>query len=145
VEEPFRTVIAGMIGGALMGMIFVTHLALLLVYSPPKVLRERAVESNVSNLITMTALVTFLGWNLLAVAMSFAAQALFSNNSPSISLAPAPVYVFVVVFVSVLIAIPALIIFRDRKRHLLGQLIAFVVVFGLLIPNLVVALQRAQI
>ena len=93
----------------------------------------------------MTALVTFLGWNLLAVAMSFAAQALFSNDSPEISIAPAPVYFFVVVFVSLLIVIPTLIIFRDRKRHLIGQLVAFIGVFGLLLPNLVVALQRAQI
>ncbi|MBT3995133.1 MAG: hypothetical protein HOF01_04980 [Chloroflexi bacterium] len=144
-EEPLRTVIAGMIGGALMGMIFVTHLALLLVYNPPKALAERAIESSVSNLITISALVTFLGWNLLAIVMAFAAQATRSSESTQISIAPSPVYLFVVLFVVLFISIPAFIFFRDRKQHLLGEILVFIGIFGFLIPNLVVAIQRSQI
>ena len=144
-EEPLRTVIAGMIGGALMGMIFVTHLALLLVYNPPKALAERAIESSVSNLITISALVTFLGWNLLAIVMAFAAQATRSSDSTQISIAPSPVYLFVVLFVVLFISIPAFIFFRDRKQHLLGEILVFIGIFGFLIPNLVVAVQRSQI
>ena len=144
-EEPLRTVIAGMIGGALMGMIFVTHLALLLVYNPPKVLAERAVESSVSTLITISALVTFLGWNLLAIIMAFAAQAAQSGDNPQISIAPSPAYLFVVLFVVLFISIPAFIFFRDRKQHLLGEILVFIGIFGFLIPNLVVAIQRSQI
>lgn len=144
-EEPLRTVIAGMIGGALMGMIFVTHLALLLVYNPPRALAERAVESSVSTLITMSALVTFLGWNLLAIVMAFAAQATRSSDSTQISIAPSPVYLFVVLFVVLFISIPAFIFFRDRKQHLLGEILVFIGIFGFLIPNLVVAIQRSQI
>lgn len=144
-EDPFRTVIAGMIGGALMGMVFVTHLALLLVYSPPKALKERAAESTVSNLITMSALVAFLGWNILAIMMSFAARATMSDDTTQISAAPSPVYLFVVLFVTVFISIPAFIFFRDRKTHLLGEFMGFITIFGFLIPNLVVALHRAQI
>ena len=144
-EEPLRTVIAGMIGGALMGMIFVTHLALLLVYNPPKALAERAIESSGSNLITISALVTFLGWNLLAIVMAFAAQATRSSESTQISIAPSPVYLFVVLFVVLFISIPAFIFFRDRKQHLLGEILVFIGIFGFLIPNLVVAIQRSQI
>ena len=144
-EEPLRTVIAGVIGGALMGMIFVTHLALLLVYNPPKALAERAIESSVSNLITISALVTFLGWNLLAIVMAFAAQATRSSESTQISIAPSPVYLFVVLFVVLFISIPAFIFFRDRKQHLLGEILVFIGIFGFLIPNLVVAIQRSQI
>ena len=144
-EEPLRTVIAGMIGGTLMGMIFVTHLALLLVYNPPKALAERAIESSVSNLITISALVTFLGWNLLAIVMAFAAQATRSSESTQISIAPSPVYLFVVLFVVLFISIPAFIFFRDRKQHLLGEILVFIGIFGFLIPNLVVAIQRSQI
>ena len=144
-EEPLRTVIAGMIGGALMGMIFVTHLALLLIYNPPKALAERAIESSVSNLITISALVTFLGWNLLAIVMAFAAQATRSSESTQISIAPSPVYLFVVLFVVLFISIPAFIFFRDRKQHLLGEILVFIGIFGFLIPNLVVAIQRSQI
>ena len=88
-EEPFRTVIAGMIGGALMGMLFVTHLALLLVYNPPRALQERAAESTVAKLITLMALVAFLGWNVFAIAMAFGSQALFPRELPSLSPAPA--------------------------------------------------------
>ena len=144
-EEPLRTVIAGMIGGALMGMIFVTHLALLLVYNPPKALAERAVESSVSSLITMSALVTFLGWNFLAILMAFAAQATRLNDSTQISIAPSPTYLFAVLFVVLFISIPAFIFFRDRKQHLLGEILVFIGIFGFLIPNLVVAIQRSQI
>tara|TARA_B110000116_G_scaffold49749_1_gene41535 strand:- start:1058 stop:1495 length:438 start_codon:yes stop_codon:yes gene_type:complete len=144
-EEPLRTVIAGMIGGALMGMIFVTHLALLLVYNPPKALAERAVESSVSSLITMSALVTFLGWNFLAIIMAFAAEATRLNDSTQISIAPSPTYLFAVLFVVLFISIPAFIFFRDRKQHLLGEILVFIGIFGFLIPNLVVAIQRSQI
>jgi hypothetical protein len=147
-EEPFRTIIAGMIGGAIMGMIFVTHMALLLVFSPPLALRERAVESTVSKLITVAALAAFLGWNVLAIIMAFAAQATRSATSivdPQISLAPSPIYLLVVLFVIVAISIPAFIFFRDRKPHLLGEIVAFIGIFGFLIPNLVVAIQRSQI
>jgi cytochrome bd-type quinol oxidase subunit 2 len=134
-----------MIGGALMGMVFVTHLALLLVYRPPRALRERAAESTVANLITMAALVTFLGWNVLAIMMAFAAQALLSGDGTQLSIAPSPIYLFVVLFVVLFISIPAFIFFRDRKQHLLGEILVFLGIFGFLIPNLVVAIQRSNI
>ncbi len=144
-EEPLRTVIAGMIGGALMGMVFVTHLALLLVYSPPRALQERAAESNVSGLIAMAALVTFLGWNMVAIIMAFAAQALLSGDGTNLSIAPSPIYLVVVLFVLMFVSIPAFIFFRDRKQHLLGEILVFAGIFGFLIPNLVVAVQRTNI
>lgn len=141
-DEPLRTMIAGMIGGALMGMVFVTHMALLLVYNPPAALSKRAAESTVSTLITMSALVSFVGWTVLAIVMALAAQATQSSDSPGISLAPSPAYLLVVLFLTAFIAIPALIFFRDRKKHLIGELLMFIGVFGLLIPNLVVAVHR---
>lgn len=134
-----------MIGGALMGMVFVTHLALLLVYSPPRALQERAAESNVSGLIAMAALVTFLGWNMVAIIMAFAAQALLSGDGTKLSIAPSPIYLVVVLFVLMFVSIPAFIFFRDRKQHLLGEILVFAGIFGFLIPNLVVAVQRTNI
>lgn len=141
-EEPLRTAVAGLIGGALMGMTFVTHMALLLVYHPPEVLRKRAAESTVSGLITVSTLITFIIWNVLAVIMSFVALATQSNDPPQVSVAPSPAYLFVVVFLTLFIAIPALIFFRDRKKHLVGELLVFASIFGLLIPNLVVVIHR---
>ena len=70
-EEPLRTVIAGMISGALMGLVFVTHISLLLVNHPPAVLIERAAVSNVSRLITISAFATFIGWNFMAIPVSY--------------------------------------------------------------------------
>ncbi|MBN4059298.1 hypothetical protein JYT32_00080 [Dehalococcoides mccartyi] len=142
-EEPLRTVVAGMIGGALMGLVFVTHMALLLVFSPPEVLKNRAEESNVSNLITLSALVMFMGWTLLAILMSFAAKVTQSGDPPVISIAPSPAYLFIVTFITLFIAIPAFIFFRDRQKHMAGELFVFVGIFGLLIPNLVVAIHQA--
>jgi len=142
VDDPLRTVVAGLIGGALMGMTFITHMALLLVYHPPEVLKKRAVESTVSGLITVSSLIMFISWNILAIAMSFAALATQSSDEPTFSIAPSPVYLFIVMFLTVFIAIPAFIFFRDRKQHLVGELLVFIGIFGLLIPNLVVAVHR---
>ena len=141
-DDPLRTVVAGLIGGALMGMSFMTHMALLLVYHPPEVLKKRAVESTVSGLITVASVITFASWNLLAIAMAFAALATQSSDQPQVSVAPSPVYLFIVMFLTVFIAIPAFIFFRDRKQHLIGELLIFLVIFGLLIPNLVVVVHR---
>lgn len=141
-DDPLRTVVAGLIGGALMGMSFMTHMALLLVYHPPEVLKKRAVESTVSGLITVASVITFVSWNLLAIAMAFAALATQSSDQPQVSVAPSPVYLFIVMFLTVFIAIPAFIFFRDRKRHLIGELLIFLGIFGLLIPNLVVVVHR---
>ena len=141
-EDPLRTVVAGLIGGALMGMSFMTHMALLLVYLPPEVLKKRAVESTVSGLITVASVITFVSWNLLAISMAFAALATQSSDQPQVSVAPSPVYLFIVMFLTVFIAIPAFIFFRDRKQHLIGELLIFLVIFGLLIPNLVVVVHR---
>jgi len=141
-DDPLRTVIAGLIGGALMGMSFMTHMALLLVYHPPEVLKKRAVESTVSGLITVTSVITFVSWNLLAIAMAFAALATQPSDRPQVSVAPSPVYLFIVMFLTVFIAIPAFIIFRDRRQHLVSELILFLGIFGLLIPNLVVVVHR---
>ena len=141
-DDPLRTVVAGLIGGALMGMSFMTHMALLLVYHPPEVLKKRAVESPVSSLITVASVITFVSWNLLAIAMAFAALATQSSDQPQVSVAPSPVYLFIAMFLTVFIAIPAFIFFRDRKQHLIGELRIFLVIFGLLIPNLVVVVHR---
>ena len=141
-EEPLRTVIAGMIGGALMGLVFVTHISLLLVNHPPAVLIERATVSNVSRLITITAFVTFIGWNVLAIIMSFGAQVNLEMTSSRLSFAPSVTYLLIIAFLTLFIAIPALVIFRDRKIHVFAELLFFVGVFGFLIPNLVVAVHR---
>ena len=141
-DDPLRTVVAGLIGGALMGMSFMTHMALLLVYHPPEVLKKRAVKSTVSGLITVASVITFVSWNLLAIAMAFAALATQSSDQPQVSVAPSPVYLFIVMFLTVFIAIPAFIFFRDRKQHLIGELLIFLGIFGLLIPNLVVVVHR---
>ena len=141
-EEPLRTVIAGMIGGALMGLVFVTHISLLLVNHPPAVLIERAAVSNVSRLITITAFVTFIGWNVLAIIMSFGAQVNLEMTSSRLSFAPSVTYLLIIAFLTLFIAIPSLVIFRDRKIHVFAELLFFVGVFGFLIPNLVVAVHR---
>lgn len=140
-EEPLRTLVVGMIAGGLMGLIFVGHMALLLVFNPPNALKERAAESSVASLITISMLVSYLSWNVLAIMMAFAAQATLVGDLPKVSVAPSPLYLFAVLFVTLFLAIPAFVFFRDRKNHLLGQLVLFIGIYGFLIPNMVVAVQ----
>jgi len=133
--------VVGMIAGGLMGLIFVGHMALLLVFRPPNALKKRAAESNVAGLITITMLVSYLSWNVLAIMMAFAAQATLVGDDPYVSVAPSPMYLFAVLFVTIFLAIPAFVFFRDRKNHLLGQIVLFIGIYGFLIPNMVVAVQ----
>jgi len=142
VDEPLRTLVVGMIAGGLMGLIFVGHMALLLVFNPPNALKKRAAESSVSGLITISMLVSYLSWNVLAIMMAFAAQATLTGDPPQVSVAPSPMYLFAVMFVTLFLAIPAFVFFRDRKNHLLGQIVLFIGIFGFLIPNMVVAVQN---
>jgi hypothetical protein len=141
VEEPLRTMVVGMIAGGLMGLVFVGHMALLLVFHPPNALKKRAAESNVAGPITITMLVSYLSWNVLAIMMAFAAQATLVGDDPHVSVAPNPMYLFAVLFVTIFLAIPAFVFFRDRKNHLLGQIVLFIGIYGFLIPNMVVAVQ----
>jgi len=60
---------------------------------------------------------------------------------PHVSVAPSPMYLFAVLFVTLFLAIPAFVFFRDRKNHLLGQIVLFIGIYGFLIPNMVVAVQ----
>ena len=140
-EEPLRTMVVGMIAGGLMGLIFVGHMALLLVFHPPNALMERAAESSVTKLITITMLASYLSWNVLAIMMAFAVQATLVGDDPHVSIAPSPMYLFAVLFVTLFLAIPAFVFFRDRKNHLLGQIVLFIGIYGFLIPNMVVAVQ----
>ena len=144
-DEPLRTVVAGMIGGALMWMIFSTHLGLLLVFRPPRFLLQRAVESRVISLITTTTIVTFIAWNAFAVGMSFLSVALLDGTNEAIPLTPSPIYISVMVFILIFLAILGFVFFRDYKIHILAELSVFFGVIGLLIPNLVVAIHRAQL
>ena len=140
-EEPLRTMVVGMIAGGLMGLVFVGPMALLLVFHPPNALKKRAAESNVAGPITITMLVSYLSWNVLAIMMAFAAQATLVGDDPHVSVAPSPMYLFAVLFVTIFLAIPAFVFFRDRKNHLLGQIVLFIGIYGFLIPNMVVAVQ----
>ena len=144
-DDPLRTVVAGMIGGALMWMIFSTHLGLLLVFRPQSFLLQRAIESRVISLITTTTIVTFIACNAFAVGMSFLSIALLDGSNEAIPLTPSPIYISVMVFVLIFLAILGLVFFRDYKIHILAELSVLFGVIGLLIPNLVVAIHRAQL
>jgi len=141
-EESLRTVVAGMIGGALMGLLFLAHISILLVNHPPSALLKRATVSNVSRLITISAFVTFVGWNVLAILMSFAAQGILEMSSLGVTFAPSVDYLFILAFLTLLIVIPSFVMFRDRKIHVFAELLVFLGVFGFLIPNLVVAVHN---
>ena len=125
-----------------MGMLFIGHLSLVLVYSPPRVLKAQAAESKVSALITVLTLTTVLSWNIVAIFMAFVAQATQTSNQPGFLLVPSSAYLFVMAFVILLIAVPGLVFFRDKKKHLGGELALFASIFGLMIPNLVVRIHQ---
>lgn len=133
------TLLAGMIAGTLMGLVFITHASLLLVFRPPAALARRAAERNVTGLITAATVAGLTLCTLLGVGAALLFQAIENGYPSGIPSVPSLVYVMLVLFFAGFTAIPAVLFLRDRLAHLAAEYALFIVIFGWLIPGLVQA------
>ena len=131
--------LAGILGGALMGMIFVAHLSIVFALHPPAVLRNRSPESTLVPLVTLISVLSTLIWLGLGVAGAATFNAAHAGLSISVPGTPSVVYSAGVVGLALLV-LPLLLLFvRGRMAHVLAELALFVGVFGWLVPALIVA------
>lgn len=131
--------IAGSLGGMLLGLIAVAHLSILLVFHPPKALLRKAGEDGVSNTAMMVSLGIAFSWAFLGIAAAFLFSGIESIAPTSVPSIPSASYLVVVLVFAGIFAVPAAVVLRDRLRHLGIQLALFIGIFGWLIPNLVMA------
>ncbi len=131
------TFLAGFLAGSLMGMLFVTHAAVVFVFRPPSGFHERAAASGTSKLAVVLVAGSLAGWSMLGVAAAFAHVAIADRSSGIEDSVP---YVMAVLFVAALTAIPLALFLRDRLLDLALEYALFIGLFGLLIPALVRAI-----
>ncbi len=131
--------LAGMLGGALMGMIFVAHLSATFALRPPAVLRDHSPESTLVPLVTLMSVLSMLIWLGLGVAAAAAFDALHARLSMSAPGTPSVVYSAGIVGLALLV-LPLLLLFvRGRFVHVATELALFAGIFGWLVPVLITA------
>jgi hypothetical protein len=135
------TVLAGFMGGTLMGLVFVTHISLLLAFRPPKALLERASRSSITGLAMYAAIGGIFTWTFAGTAAAFVFRAVESNYPGDAPGLPSPLYTMIVVLLGSALTVPLAVLLRDRLLHVLGESALFAVVFGWLIPALEMALR----
>ena len=131
------TLAAGAITGAIIGLVFITHAALLLVWDPPPRLAQRASTSGTAGLLMMASFTAFVVWQLVGVAAAVCFEFTYEQYPNTIPAIPSVMYLLAVLFLSAMLAMPAVVFLRDRTRHVAFEYLLFVGLFGFLIPFLV--------
>ena len=131
--------LAGILGGALMGMVFVAHLSITFALRPPAILRNRSPESTLVPLVTLISVLSMLIW----LGLGVAAAAMFNTTHARLSISapgtPSVVYSAGVVGLA-LVVLPVLLLFvRGRFAHVAAELAVFAGVFGWLVPAMITA------
>ena len=129
----------GILGGALMGMIFVAHLSAMFALRPPAVLRNRSPESTLAPLVTAMSMFSLLMWLGLGVGAAVAFDAARTKLSISAPGMPSVVYTAGIVGLALVLLVPLLLLVRRRVAHVVVELALFAAIFGWLVPALVVA------
>lgn len=134
--EPL-TLAAGAIVGAIMGLVFVTHAAILLVWDPPPRLAQRAGESGAAGLLMMASFAAFVVWQVIGIAAAVFFEFLYEQNPTSIPAIPSVAYLLAALFFSATLAIAEAYILQGRIKHVAIEFALIVGLFGFLIPFLV--------
>lgn len=139
--NPLMDIIAGLLGGMIMGMTFAGHSAVLFTFNPPRALVKRMERGKVVNLVVAIMGGALSLWTLIGVMSALLADALMGDQA-DFSLVPSDVYLSLITAGLVIAGVPLLFVMRDRWQHVAFWLLLAFVIYGLLMPNLVIALQN---
>ena len=134
--EPL-TIVVGAITGAIMGLVFVTHAAILLVWDPPPRLAQRAGTTGTAGILMLASFAAFVVWQIIGIAAAVFFELLYEQSPTSIPGIPSVVYLLAVLFLSAMLAIPAASILQGRIKHVAIEFVLIVGLFGFVIPFLV--------
>ncbi len=134
-------ILAGLLGGMIMGMAFAGHSAVLLTFNPPRALLKRVEQGRIVNFIVALVGGAMSMWTLLGVVGAIVADALI-EESAEFMLIPSATYAGIVIAGIIFVGLPVLLIMRDRWPHVTFWLLLALAIYGVLIPNLVIALQN---
>lgn len=97
-------------------------------------------ESRAGTIIVFGGLVAVGGWVLLGGLIGVLVGVIRPDDTDAV-LVPSGIFLVILLFLSVLAVIPALVFMPTWKRHVFITFLLFAGLFGLLLPNLVVAVQ----
>lgn len=132
--------VAGALTGALMGMASQAYWLIVLAYRPPAMLTRGGERSAIGSVILFAGLFAVMGWIAVGAVVAVIFEAIRADGAESVPV-PSLAYFLLVIFLAVFALIPALVLFRAWLRHVLVTFLLFTGLFGLLLPNLVVAAQ----
>lgn len=130
--------VAGALAGAIMGLSVQAYWLLVLAHRPLDAFKRA--ESRVGTVIVFGGLVAVGGWILVGGLLGALVGAIRPDDIDAV-LVPSAAFLVVLLFLAAFALIPALVFLPTWKRHLLFTFLLFAGLFGLLLPNLVVAVQ----
>lgn len=130
--------VAGALAGAIMGLATQAYWLVILSHRPLESFKRE--ESHVGTVIVFGGLIAVGGWMLVGGLLGVLVGAVRPDDTDA-WLVPSVGFLGVLLFLAVLAMLPALVLLRTWKRHVLITFLLFSGLFGLLLPNLVVAVQ----
>ena len=134
-------ILAGMLTGTLMGLIASAHAAVLFALKPPRFIERRIEEGGSGNLVTVVVFGLVVFWTMVGVATALIADAVIGEDA-DLALVPSPEYLVAVVAALVVFGGVAMFFLRDRWAHGVVSLVLAFGIYGVLVPNAVIALQN---
>ena len=134
-------ILAGMLVGTLMGLIASAHTAILLTYRPPRFIQRRIEDGGSTNLVTTIVFGLVVVYVLAGVIAALLADATLHDDA-AMRLIPSPPYLATIAIATTLPAAIATFFLRDRWLHAAASLTLAIALYGILLPNMVIALQN---
>jgi hypothetical protein len=131
--------IAGALVGTLMGLATQAYWLIAFSYRAPRLAADQ--KSRIGTVVIFGGLLAVGGWMLVGGFLGLLIAAIAPDELDA-TLVPSVAYLFVLAFLATFALIPLLALLRTWKKHILLTYIAFVGLFGLVLPNLVIAIQN---
>ena len=131
--------VAGALTGAIMGLSVQAYWLIVLSHRPPAAFGREG--SRLGVIITFGGLVAVGGWAVFGGLLGLLVGAVKPDETDAL-LIPSVAFLLTLVFLAMFALILGVSLLRTWKRHVLVTVVLFVGLFGLLLPNLVVAAQK---
>jgi len=136
-----EALVAGSLAGAMMGLASQAYWLILISYRAPGLLKREGDTSTLTSLFVFAGLMAVMLWIAFGAIVGLIVSAVLPEGANSIPF-PSPALFLFVLFVATFALIPALVLMRTWMRHVFITYLLFTGLFGLLLPNLVVAAQK---
>jgi hypothetical protein len=132
--------VAGALTGAMMGMASQVYWLIVFAYRPPALITREGPRSSLGSIVLLAGLFAVMGWIAVGAVIAVVFELSRPDGADSVPF-PSPGFTLLVLFLATFALIPAAVMLRSWLRHVLVTYLLFIGLFGLLLPNLVVAVR----